>query len=483
MPLARTAAVVALSLLVTSCGGSDDATADTSNGGAGGDAGSAGAAGDDGGGGAAGSDGGTQDGAAGADAAGGGGAGGGGSDAGDEGAAGSNAGGLDPGVISKSSATFVDTEMHVAAAANGFVAVAWIGIQGNGGSTTGYVFSQDDGVTWGAVQQLASPNNEVSSDPVLATDSQSNVYLTWIGFQRDTQGNVSDMHVYASIAPAGTTTFGAPVEVSQGVAEFDKPWITVMPDDTVVVTYAKTSTGGILAARSTDQAKTWTNVTIVEDGGFRNLVFPCHDASGDRLYVAYHAGGGIGLRWSDDGGATWPDPNKTAVAAQGEGQPAFDDPTCAAAGSEVWVVYGLSSDKFGTQSSPKLNRLRLAHSSDGGATIDARYDALDSAAGAYAMHPYLVREDGGALDLTYYAGASDGDTKGSFRVARSTDGGKSFAPSLVVHQPITFLSSRADPKWLGDYSGLWWTRGHLYMAYANNQPSYAHTAFYRMDTP
>jgi hypothetical protein len=195
--------------------------------------------------------------------------------------------------------------------------------------------------------------------------------MTWIGFIFNTQGMPYDMHVYAAVAPAGSTTFGAPVEVSntQANEQFDKPWITVTNKNSVLLTYAKTSTGGIYAARSTDHGVTWTRAVIVEDGAFRNLVYPCVPATGNRVFATYHAGQGIGLHWSDDDGVTWPAASKVAVAATGE-QPAFDDPTCAAAGNEVFISYGLSPDAMGTTNSPKLTSIRIAHSPDGGPTID-----------------------------------------------------------------------------------------------------------------
>src|SRR5206468_6496346 len=127
----------------------------------------------------------------------------------------------------------------------------------------------------------------------------------------------------------------------------------------------------ILSAHTTDFAS-WDNQEIAADRGFRNLVFPCQPSTGTKVYAVYSTGGGIGLRWTDDGGATWNDINKTAVAVQGE-RAAFDDPTCAAEGNEVWVTYGDSDQGFDQTNSPPLNQIRIAHSPDGGKSIDGRY--------------------------------------------------------------------------------------------------------------
>lgn len=395
----------------------------------------------------------------------------------------SSTGGLPPGVISASPISVIEAETHVAVSSTGVVAAAWIAIQNGGNSTNGYTFSTDGGSTWTPVQSLASPNGQVASDPVLVFDQQNNCYMTWIGFKRDAQGNPFDMHVYAAKAPAGTTTFGAPVDVagSGTNVQFDKPWITVTNKNTLILTYAKTSTGGIYAARSTDGAMTWTNVLMVEDGNFRNLVYPCAPLNGNRVWATYHAGGGIGLRWSDDDGVTWPDANKAAIAAMTE-QPAFDDPTCAAEGNEVWVSYGLSNDQFGGADSPKLHTIRIAHSADGGATVDFRANAHDAAAAKLFMHPQLTRDTGGGLHLVYYAGQADKDLMGSFRRSSSTDGGMTWQPSTVVRQPLQYLADRASAQWLGDYVGIAWHNGELYTTYVDNLPQLSHVAFAKAAT-
>lgn len=182
---------------------------------------------------------------------------------------------LDPGIVSKGTTSAGEAETHVAVADNGYLAVAYIGVTQNG-SNNGYVFSQDEGASFGAPTDIPATNNREASDPVLATDAQNNFYMTWVEFHRQQNGQPFDMHVMAARAMAGTTTFGDAVEVTNnpsGQDAYDKPWIAVLNDGTVMVTYARTSTGGIFAARSTGWGS-WSTATIVEDGGFRNLVFP-----------------------------------------------------------------------------------------------------------------------------------------------------------------------------------------------------------------
>jgi hypothetical protein len=200
--------------------------------------------------------------------------------------------------------------------------------------------------------------------------------------------------------------------------------------------------------------------------------------------VTYHAGGGVGLRWSDDDGATWPDTNKSAMADGNEPTPAFEDPTCAAQGNEVWVSYGLTPDQnMGNALTAKLNKIRVAHSPDGGVSVDWRSDALDLGASKYAMLPQLAREPGGAFDVVYYGGDAMNAADASFRMTRSTDGGKTWGPSQDLATPMIFNQDRSSVHWLGDYVGLTVDAGFLYTTYVDNTSSYSHVAFAKAPLP
>ncbi len=384
-------------------------------------------------------------------------------------------------MVSKSKESLIEAETDLVAAAHGVVAIAY-NAQTNGPGFIGYAFSRDDGTTWEKPQAEHSPKALSASDPVMAVDGKNNIYLAWIGFNSGTQPP-SNYHVYAAVAPAGTTAFGSPVEVNQGTGAYDKPWITLAGDGAVLITYTKMSTGGIYAARSSD-GMSWDNHVVAEGNGFRNLAFPCHPTSGPRMYVVYHSGIGVRLSWSDDHGVTWD--GETEVVPIEDGKPAFVDPNCAADGNEVWITYGSTIDPpgMGNQESAKLNGIRIAHSNDGGKTIDWVADAQDAQATDLYMLPALVREPvSGALDLVYFAGNFEGDKKGSLRRSRSTDGGKSWIPSLSIRDSITFIVDRTTPNWLGDYLGLRWARGNLYVSFTDNSKGTSHISFYRTAVP
>lgn len=463
------------------CGGSHEVSfTDHDSGAAGGAAGSGGTAGT---GGAAGS-GGTAGLDGGAGAAGTGGAAGNGGSAGTGGSAGN--GGLAVQGISQSSLSAVETETNLAVADNGYVVATWIGIQPTQHSHSGYAFSTNDGQSWMKPQKLEAPDGRTSSDPVVAAAPDSSFYLAWIAFQRDGQGNPYDMRVYVSKAAAGDTSFDTPQDIAGAITSdsIDKPWVTVAPDGTVYVTWLDTGNQSknlaprMRVAVSEDQGQTW-NIYPIDNGqgGFRNLIYPCVDDVTGRVYTTYHPGGGIGLRWSDDKGKTWP--GATAVADQSDPQAMFDDPTCAAHNGEVWVAYGVGTDPFTETDNPRSDHIRVAYSSDGGQSIAQRYFAEDSTAGTKFLHPQLVREASGALDVLYYAGHDQNpDPAGSVRLSQSTDQGKTWSSSLVVRKPITFLSTRGDQRWLGDYIGLAVHGGKVYGSFADNVSGTSHVDYF-----
>jgi len=400
-------------------------------------------------------------------------------------------GGTNHPVISSSPSSFVQAETSVARAENGFVAVAWIDIPMSGKSTIGYAISTSDGDTFGPPATIASPAGRLASDPSVAVDAAGNFYVAWVGYYADAQGNPSDMHVYVAKAAKGATSFGAPLEVSNPAfanQTHDKPWITITSDGTLVVTYAvATKVQSRLVASHSKDGLSWQESVILQGASaFWNLAYPCAPKGGKRLWVTYLTftnDVAVGLTYSDDDGQTWiPLLQNTTVSLPSE-PVSFDDPTCVAQGNEVWVSYGLSKEPPGQMESTKSYAIRLAHSSDGGKTIDARIDAHDGAAGPFYIHPQMALEQSGAIDLVYYAGKMDKDKAGVYRWSRSDKPLGGFSPSAAVESPVTFLQDRADPRWLGDYTGAFWTGKKLYNSYVVNATGTSHVAFARVATP
>jgi len=147
------------------------------------------------------------------------------------------------------------------------------------------------------------------------------------------------------------------------------------------------------------------------------------------------------------------------------------------------VSYGLSKDPPGQEESAKSYAITLAHSSDGGKSIDARIDAHDPTTGPFYIHTQMALEESGAIDLVYYAGMADMDKNGTYRWSRSEKPLGGFPPSTVIEAPVTFTQDRADPAWLGDYTGIFWTGKQLYTSYVVNTTGFSHIAFAKEATP
>lgn len=358
----------------------------------------------------------------------------------------------------------------------------------------GYTFSTNDGATFAPPSLIQSPNGRVGSDPVLAVDAAGNIYITWVGYFIDPQGSPTGMRIYASKANAGSTTFGPPILVSpmnDNQALYDKPWITVTNGGTILITYQRSglpNAFGIVAARSNNGGANWQRTFVVNDTTgnlFRNLAFPCAPKSGNHVWVTYLGFDGIDfdtrLSRSDDGGATWSPETLVSLANE---PVAFDDPSCAGELDEVWVAYGLSNDPLdnGTSSTQKLHSIQLAYSNNAGQSIATRGEIADLTSAKFFMHPQITREDGGALDIVYYAGQGDEDANGTFRRARTTPP-MPFAPSSVVEFPVTYLQARSDPRWLGDYVGIHSRSGQVYTSYVVNTSGLSQVAFGKYAVP
>jgi hypothetical protein len=423
-------------------------------------------------------------------APGGGGTGGTGAQPGGAGGAGgqAGAGGIVTQTISLMPESLLESESHLAVAPNGFIAVAWIAVNFDGFPFVAYAISTDDGHSWLPPAPAPIPGGKYSGDPVMAVDSAGNFYLTYIGF--DIVGSEPDnMGVYVAKAAAGATSFSPVVEVTdpaEGLL-YDKPWITVSNEDTVLVSYAafSLSESFLMMGYSGDGGQSFERLQVAYSSNlstFFNLAFPCAPAVGQNVWVTYLRADGFSidvvLHRSPDGGWSWfPD---DALIVSNEPFVAYQDPNCVAFGSEIWVSYGESSDPIEGDTTQKLTTIRMARSTDLGLSVAQRFDVHDAQAASYFMLPNLALETGDAVHLVTYAGEQDEDPNGMYRRSRIPLEPGPLDPSLLVREPIVFKQSRSDPGWLGDYTGVAVRDGKLYTVFPENTQGFSHVVFYRM---
>lgn len=396
--------------------------------------------------------------------------------------------------ISVSETSFREHEPQVIVTPAGRVVVSWLAAQMDASDYyhINYRVSDDRGETWGPIEEMAQkPDNNISANATLAQDEDGTVYLAY-GSELRTQTDRQNVRVHLARLAPNEDTFGEPMEVTdpkEPAGIYDQPAITINDAGDWVVTYGQgspsLSAAWMAAQRSDDGGETWDKVIPSQavPNHFQNLIHPCKAPGTDRLYLFYlDAEFGLTLWRSEDGGVTWPEDNRVAVQAPEEDATVSTglDSNCIARGDEVWAVYGLTDDDpGGGQTLARLTDVRLAHSSDGGATFDSRTTVHDPEAGDSFLLPHLALADDGTIDLTYVAGDGPDDEAASIRLARSTDGGATFEPSVAVVDPVTYELDRVDDTWFGDYTGLTVDGGELFGVVVDNSTGFSHVVFFK----
>jgi hypothetical protein len=330
----------------------------------------------------------------------------------------------------------------------------------------GVAFTTDGGASFDAPIDVPSPDG-AAADSVLEPLGDG-FLLAWFD-----HGGAAE-HVYAATGTAADG-FGPPLEVTDPAdgGGYDKPWLARLPDGSLLLTYLKTvgsqATG---VAAHTSDGTTWTYADIASDRTWRNLYYACASDTG-RVWVTYQFEGAIGLRWSDDDGATWTSDDAVVSA---ETVP-FAEPVCVAHGDRVYVLYGLSGDPDGEQTgvNPRLNALRLASTVDG-AAFDRVIVPLD--ASPFVLAPQLVMEPDGTLDVTYFAGDDEGDVHGTFR--RLQIAGGDVGASVAWVDDVPMVGDRSSDLWIGDYSGLVFVDGSLAASFIDDADGFGHVSFARI---
>jgi hypothetical protein len=397
-------------------------------------------------------------------------------------------------------------EPFIAVSPGGRVGVSFLSFLSSGEATVGYRISNDRGATWGPATLFPLPKGtNTQANASITAGDDGTLYMSW-GVENHTETGRTNQGVYVATSAPGTTTFETPVLVtdpSTPVSVYDQPRVSVTHAGVVNVVYDETSPDGLTSwlqqARSTD-GKSWKLSYAVgagSDESYRNMARFCRPAGEGRLFLLYldtdvaiySEDIALALRYSDDDGLTWSAP----VDVTSEADELILDPTaaigCTTNGTDVWMVYGLTPEAnlggtTGGGSAPSasvehtMTRVRVAHSGDNGKTIETRSDVLDTRVATHAMYPVLVGEGEKALDLAYYTGSFDNDTKGFFRRTRSTDG-STFEPTVPVHSPLTLETNRALPLWVGDYVGGAYQGGDVFLVFTDNATATPHVAFYR----
>jgi len=393
--------------------------------------------------------------------------------------------GINPGApfTSQGDASY-EAQTSIAADSKGGVVAAWIGFFADNTSAIGYAVSRDEGKTFTPPAYIKSPGGRFADNPVVVADGQGRFSLAWLGFRYDF--NAPDEHIYFSRLNAATETFPDPIVASDDgtstTRDFNKPAITVDGNDNVLLTWAdftgsnQGTPASITLARSADGA-TFTRSTITNDSTFGNLAYLCVDRTAGATAPLYlvHLGPSstVTLRRSTDQGVKWeilPAPATNVI---------YQDITCAAHGSDLWITYASGTAQFVPGNNTPGDAVSVVHSANGGNTFDAVVKASNGAAGTLYLFPRITRSPLGALEIVYYEGTVG--TAAKLMHATSPTGATWTVSKLA--DPGMFTLDRTIPSWLGDYLGLATTAKGLFSSYTENTQNKAHIGFAKITAP
>src|SRR5579871_4549448 len=348
-------------------------------------------------------------------------------------------------------------------------------------------YSVDGGQSWTKSEGTAPKNYRVSGDVSVAFDAKGHALLCYIAFDKLGMTNywaqgATRNGIFVRRSPDGGKTWEANPstvashESTPGIPFEDKPWIVA---DTggphagnlyVGWTQFTLATTELLFVRSTDGALTWSkpiklNTTsgLPRDDngaleGFHGVVGP--DGT---LYVVWDDRDGVMMAVSHDGGVSF-SPERRALLT----------------GPGFFGITGVSRSNGFPQIGidPKTSRLYLAWSDYTNGDLDV-FVASSADHGQSWGAPVRVNDDplhngndqffqwmavdaaSGAVNLIFYDRRTDNRAT-TVTLARSTDGGKSFAN--YTFDPQSF---EADGDFLGDYLAVAAHAGKVFGAWAH----------------
>jgi hypothetical protein len=382
-----------------------------------------------------------------------------------------------------------DSSPTLAVAPSGRIAMAWVHIENVDSihPAIQYALSSDGGATWTAPSLR---DDDVGFDPALAVDHRGTFYLASIS------GPPGRRNVVVATAPVGSSRFGPAVRIRKSEGA-DGPSLAVTPSGTVLLTWAVSGSAEATCGRSTD-GEHWTLARLLPEARSPDRIrwgyHVCAPARGDRTWVVYadasrhhgedYIGEGFGLQYSDDDGGTWSS-RETSISLSAEtGLGGRVSPSCAGDGKNVWVLYGLSHDPAPPAMIPRSTALRLARSTDGGESFAAHDTVSGAAAGDLYLTPALARGLDGSLHVVYYGNGAEGagEDRGGLVWSSSHDLGTTFGPPLPLRTALRFVHLWED-HWLGYWIGVVVAEGALHVAYVDNAGHPSRIAYLRRPLP
>ncbi len=333
------------------------------------------------------------------------------------------------------------------------------------------MFSTDGGSSFTGVDlPLPAPltNNgfDFGSDPGVAFDSNGNAYYSYIVVFFSNGGGINGTEMAVARSTDSGKSWKATYFAPQtGSGQFnDKPMITV---DTGSAHHNRVYVAWDNATGNSSSDKNGNNVVLAHsDNGGLTFSSPVsvsgpftgktggigadpYVTSNGTVHVAWqdYAHGQIADSASTDGGLTFAAPHRVAPVGAFEFNPvaqasrgALVYPACGSYTSSLYCSY-MNQDK-----------VYVAKSTDGGTT----WSSKSVPAGGDQFNQWLaVDPSNGSVNIAYYDTGTVGSPSTVYTLARSTDGGATYAASPIATAPTDETTASAElGNQYGDYEGI-----------------------------
>ena len=255
-------------------------------------------------------------------------------------------------------------------------------------------------------------------------------------------------------------------------------------DGSVYVTWVRFSSTGrqrILCARSTGRGLDFEPPVFLTPSGLVEVTGPVPVVGpGGELYVAWKGGNAIQFSRSLDGGVTFSSPSTVASSSPlpsplpGARFRVSPFPTLAvdrSGGPDHGTLFVAWADRQGVGLGPDVV---LARSEDGGETWSQTVRVSDDTNSSYQFFPWMCVGSDGVVSIAFH---DQRDVPSSPRyhtyLARSLDGGRSFAANLRLSDELTDTSLDRSflGTFIGDYLGIAASRLGVYPVWTDLRPS------------
>ncbi len=312
-----------------------------------------------------------------------------------------------------------------------------------------FAYSLDNGKTFVQLPFVDEKTGiKWQTDPIIEVDDSGNIHMI-------VQFSTSYMNHYFSRDAGVTWEDTSRVNSSNGV---DKPWWVVDKNEIYVVWQQTAGQQGIWLAKSTDYGKSFTDRQFWNRRGITGLDMD----QKKRLHLVNGTWGGeVYYRRSDDKGASWTAEKKVGTHSYASSYGDRAAITSIAAHDDyVFITYVDNS----ANGSWEVNGIR---SEDGGATWEQPFIVNDDTQGGQCKG-FAHFDCYGGLHVFYYHTPdwrTNASSKFSTRCRYSSDGGKTFGPSMRISDGE--WASNAD--FIGEYHILRSDSQYVYAVWADGR--------------